>query len=520
MIPVKLIVLAAAAFFSFGCDDGDRSIQISEGQSDQDAAQNDLRDAGKDVAISDGTASDIRPNPDSGQVGAEYPPILVTVNAHGHNYGFPRQALQTGNFANMKATRYQKHRGEVMWLDEQARRVGAKMSYQLNGEYARDARLAEDDQHIRDLEAAGHSIGTHFHRFYLTEDDEFWQEFSAGQATFETVQRTWTDHIREVEAALGHPLLRCDPAAGSHDENDLLYPEFNIQIEPGGEVFSYTDWNIKPWNPYRRKVGTYCTEDSEGPRVAVASLGQVGSPEPQGLHSVHTTTSQLKRHFLMLLAEWREHERRGDPPKVWAWGIMTHPSSNHLYRDEMLDMFNFLAAFTDAETPRGTPIARFATDEEVAETFRTWEVENPGASSFDFDWESHLAWITQGTGSPQPYPYLLEGVTLGLRDCDYVGELESWDQHAVRVHQFTNVDIMRGLANESGQRSMTLGSNRLPVYLLWSDSGQGETIDFSSEKSGTLYVKDGISGAVTTADATRLTVTETPIVVSETNDYF
>jgi hypothetical protein len=199
---------------------------------------------------------------------------------------------------------------------------------------------------------------------------------------------------------------------------------------------------------------------------------------------------------------------------------MTHPSSNHLYRDEMLEMLNFLAEFVDAKTPRGTSIAQFATDTEVAEAFRAWEEDNPESSSFDFDWESHLSWITSGTGSAQPYPYLLEGVTLGLRDCDYVGEIDTWGSQAVTAHRFTNVEITRGQPNENGQRSMSVGGDRLPVYLLWSDSGHAETIDFSSQVEGQVFVKDGIRGTVSTAEAIHITVSETPIVVSETNLYF
>ena len=240
----------------------------------------------------------------------------------------------------------------------------------------------------------------------------------------------------------------------------------------------------------------------------------MGLAEPQGLHSVVTSVPQLQRRFLTLYAEWRRHERRGDPPKIWVMGIMTHPDQNAKYHAEMTAMFEFWSAFSERETPRGNRIAKFATDREIRDAYVAWETEHPGTSSFSFEWEAHLS------GDAQPFPYDIEGLVLGLKDSELVGELDTWHSQSVTAYELVNREILRGPANPSGQQTLTVGDTRLPVYLLWSDAGEDVTINFSGQELGTVFVKDARTGDVATADASMLTVTEAPIAVSATDEYF
>lgn len=453
--------------------------------------------------------------------GATYPPIYVLFNSHGHNYGFPVGADADPNFPQMKAQRYQAHRAEVIWLRDTTEAYGARMSFQLNGEYARDARLAGDADHIAELPGRGHSVGTHFHRYEFSGQNEFWTPYSAAEATFDRIQKTWSDHVGEVSMALGAPLIRIDGAttASAPDSGtwlEDLREAFDVRIEAGGEALSYTEWNIPPWNPYRRKRGTVLREDPASPIVALGGYPQIGLPEPQGLHALVTTVPQLERHFLMLLAEWREHERLGDPPKIWFIAFMSHPDQNAAYHGEVTELLEFLSDYVGEPTPRGTPMAAFATDEELLDVFEQWEAENPGVSSFDFDWEGYLA------GTPQPYPYTLLGVVEGLKDCEVTGPpLSAWSDQGVVAYPLAHRDIVRGPPNDNGQAPvLSVGDLGPAVYLLWSDAGAPATIDFSSEVPGTVFVKDGRSGEVTEADAAALVVPEHPIVVSQTDAFF
>ncbi len=455
----------------------------------------------------------------TGGAGPTYPPIHILFNAHGHNYGFPQGADTAPNFAQLKAQRYQAHRTEVIWLRDTAESVGARMSFQLNGEYARDARLAGDAAHIAELPARGHSVGTHFHEYVFSGSNEFWTPYTPNDATFDLVQQTWHDHITEVEMALGAPLLRVDGATIASDPNsdawmEDLRDQFDVRIEAGGEPLSYTEWAIPPWNPYRRKRGTPLSQDPTSPLLALGGYPQIGLPQPQGLHALVTTVPQLERHFLMLLAEWREHERLGDTPRIWSIAFMSHPDQNAAYHHEVSELMAFTREYVDMVTPRGTPVAEFSSDTQLRETYLAWEAEHPGLSSFDFDWAAHLA------GDLQPYPYTLEGVTLGLKDCEVTGPaLTTWADQGVVAYPMARREIVRGAPDAEGRTPvLSVGDLGAPVYLLWSDAGAAVTIDFSSAEAGMLYVKDGRTGEVTQAQASALAVPEQPIVVSPSSD--
>ena len=266
---------------------------------------------------------------------ASYPPILITINVHGHNYGFPEQASALDNWETTKQNRYDSDKEQILWIADLAESVGAQVNYQLNGEYCRDARVlnGDDTTHLEALEAAGHVMGSHFHMYRFSGENEFWKRVSTATASQTDLEQIWSDQVGECEQILGHSLFRIDPAIMSSlvDSEEIvedLREASQPQIEPGAETFSYTDWNQKPWNPYRRMRGTSLTEDPDRDILAVTSIGQVGQLVPAGKHQIMASVGQIQRQFLALVAEWRENEQLGLTPKVWQFGIMTHSPPN------------------------------------------------------------------------------------------------------------------------------------------------------------------------------------------------
>jgi hypothetical protein len=324
----------------------------------------------------------------SATIVVRHAPIYVTVNAHGHNYGLPQTAYQDfvrddnleGWFA-LKRQRYQTHRDEIMWLAEETERVGARMSYQLNGEYARDAFTimadvdGDDTEHLRDLVARGHAMSAHFHPFVLSDADEFWEDINRRVMTPELMDQLWADQLGSIETALGFGVLRADPAHERDTEAlmthfNALHERYGLTIENVGESFSTTHWAHRPWNTFRRDITTDLREDLSGPRVAVHSYPQVGREAPQGLHVVITTVPQLQRRFMDITLQWLYSQATGQTPRIWTFGIMTHPDSNARYADEMRDMLGWLEEMTQRESPFGGPIAEFVTDTELAQLLR------------------------------------------------------------------------------------------------------------------------------------------------------
>ena len=451
---------------------------------------------------------------------SSYPPILVTINVHGHNYGFPKHATILDSWETLKQDRYDSDKEQILWIADLAESVGAQVNYQLNGEYCRDARLlnGDDTAHLVALEDQGHVMGSHFHMYRFSGENEFWESVSTPTASQADLEKIWDDQIGECEQTLGHSLFRIDPAImSSLVDSDAIVEElteaYQPQIEPGAETFSYTDWNQKPWNPFHRMRGTSLTEDPNRDILAGASIGQVGQLVPAGKHQIMASVSQIQRQFLALVAEWRENERLGLTPKVWQFGIMTHPHQTITYQDEMQDVVEWFATWTEQATEQGNVIAEFATDAKVVERFEQWEESYPGESSFDYDWEAYLA------GNPEPYPYLLEGVSLGLKDAELDEQLTGWQAEGVTVFRLYKREVVRGPADGEGLRSMDVRNlYEEPLYLLWSTTGESVEIDFSAEQSGALYQVNSKTGGVTTVDAVSLTVPPTAMVVSAVED--
>lgn len=447
---------------------------------------------------------------------ASYPPILVTINVHGHNYGFPERATLLDNWESTKQNRYESDKEQILWIADLAESVGGLVNYQLNGEYCRDARLlnGDDSAHLAALEDQGHVMGSHFHMHRFSGHNEFWKLVSTSTASQADLEQIWSDQVGECEQTLGHTLFRIDPAISSSLVDSAAIVEdlkeaSQPQVEPGSETFSYTDWNQKPWNPYRRMRGTSLTEDPTRDILAITSIGQVGRLAPSGKHQLMASVPQIQRQFLSLVAEWREHERLGLTPKVWQFGIMTHPNQNITYQDEMQDIVEWLATWTEQTTAQGNVIAEFATDANVVEQFEQWEASYPGESSFDYDWEAYLA------GHPEPYPYLLEGISLGLKDAELDAQLNGWQTEGVMAFRLYKREVVRGPADSEGLRNMNIGDlYEEPLYLLWSTTGESVEIDFSAEQSGTLYQIDSQTGELSTVNAGSLTVPTAAVVVS------
>jgi len=503
LVPHRVFWLAATLMAPAGCSE-DKTAQAVTA----------------DLAASDtgpGTDTAGAPGDDTGQPSTDYPPILITIDVHGHNYDLP----YTGDGVEWwrdKRDRYLSDKEQILFVADLAESVGALANFQLNGEYCRDARVLltePDTDHLTLLAEGGHVMGSHFHNFRFTGEDEYWESVPKDAATEAVLRGIWNDQVTECETTLGTRLFRIDPAMVSSilDAGDVvneLKNEYGFEVEPVGEIFSYTDWSHKPWNPFRRQLDSKLLEDSTRTVLGLVSLGQVGQLEPEGKHQLMTTVPQIKRHFLAQVAEWREHERQGLPPKVWQFGIMTHPNQNRLYQDEMIEMVTWLAEWTEKTTAQGNMIAEFSTDPDVLARFEAWEEANPGASSFSFDWDAYLA------GETVPYPYSLEGLTMGLKDLELDTELDTWRAEGVTVYRLYRRPVLRGAADAEGLREMVISESvdDTALYLMWSNQGVDVEIDVSSEVDGALLQLDSTTGEISTVDSARLVVPTSAVLVS------
>lgn len=449
-------------------------------------------------------------------------PIYVMFKAHGHNYGFNAPMEDPAQWMLIKKNKYGERKAEVEWLRDEAEAYGMKMSFQLNGEYCRDARvlMQDDTSHIRELVTRGHSVGTHFHPYAFTGENEFWMHYDNNEVTPEVMESIWRTQIDEVALALGGSFRRIDPAGPrSTDELQALFQElileYGFDILPAGEVFTYTEWEHKPWTPFRQLHPTPLIEDPEGDWVGVTSIGQIGLVIPQGKHATSLGVGQIKRRFMMAYAQWLHMRLSGGPERIFQFGMMTHPDQNADYRDQVTELMRFFGEEVSSwKGPDGGPVVALVTDEELVDAFYEWEEENPGTSSFSFDYEAH------SEGEAQPYPYALEGITVGLKDAEMEGKVEALSTDEVQVFGLRYREIFRQPqpTQEPPERITGIGDLTEAVYLV--TSVNATTVDLSSLLNGTVYVKAGDTGVVTSADPAAIEVGVVPVLVSVTNAMF
>lgn len=460
-----------------------------------------------------------------------WPPIYVVLNVHGHDYQLSADLVGGQDWWAIKEQRYARHREEILWVRDEAERHGVRVSFQLNGEYARDARVlrtdgdGDDTDHIRDLVARGHSVGVHFHPARFTGVREFWEPLPMALVTPAVAREMFEHHVGEVEAALGASVRRVDPAldwssAEMIAEYVALMADFGLDLEPAGEDFSYTPWQGLPWSPFRRQSGSKLHEDPTSPWLTIPTHGQTGEAIPKGLHAVVGTVAQLERRFLELVAE-RDHARAtGQPWRVWAMGFLTHPDQNEQHRADVTALLDWLVSQFGPGSPR--PIVQFVTDAELASVYEVWEAASPGASSFDFDWEGWLASVFEPDVADEvAYPYAIEGVALGLADAEVVGRRDELVAQGIVIWELVHRAVDRGPRQASGvEPVLAVGEadSEHPLYLVYALTGEGR-FDVSAVVSGTLFVKDGVSGEVSMADATDLAIGATPLVVSASDLY-
>lgn len=456
-----------------------------------------------DTDVLDTDFADTDPT-DGAVVPVGQPPVRVTLTVHGHNYGFTEQQAQAPAWEQTKNIRYELDKAEIQWVADLAEWEDSTANLQLNGEFCADALRLGDTDWLVDLEQRGHMMGSHFHMYRATGINHFWAPVSTATATEQTLREIFSDHVTACEQVFGEPVYRVDPAINSPlVDEDVLVPDLTaakgVMAEPAGEAFSYTDWNHNPLTAFRRQVGTKLLEDPTRPVVGVSSMGQVGQLEPAGKHMLMASGAQLKRQFLVLLAQRRAAERAGEPPRVWQFGIMTHPFENAQYRDEIEDLVFWLADF------QADGLVEFVSDGELVDAVEDFEAQYPGVSSFSFDLDAWLA------GDEVAYPYGAEGFTRALLDAEVVGELDIPGVHAFELNHRA---VLRGPRNEEGVRSVAVGAPDAHLIALWPRDA-GTTVDLTPWLGDSAVVMTAVDGTLNTVDPSSLSVPPLGVVVTD-----
>ncbi len=437
-------------------------------------------------------------------------PIQVMVNAHGHNYQ-THATPEDPDWWSLKTEEFWAEHAALLSLAEQVEDAGGLLSAQLNGEFARDAALLvpEGLPQLEALLQSGHSFGAHFHDEALEEMEE-WLPLSDEGLTHEEHVRIWTDHIQAVEGLAGRTVLRVDAAMRGEeaDTQKALEDHHDVRLASAGDAFSYTPWAHSIWSPLRADQGLALTEDPSSPQVRLGVYSQIGKKQPSGLHALPTTVSQLQRHFLQVMAQWTWDQLDPAAPRVWTFGLMTHPDQLDLSLEELQAFLTWLEdTFGDRVGPSGQPVYELVSDEEVLQRHQEWERRWPRASSFDFDFEGWL------DGDCPVYPYPLEGLAIGLRDAEVVQEMRL--DPGLVGWTLQQREITRGTRRSDGWASVDVGELGATLWMLQSTNGSTTVLDLRERLPPEAMGIDLTTGRPVPLDLSAVTVSPMPALLIE-----
>jgi len=353
---------------------------------------------------------DNTPSPVSSQ-----PTINITMDLHCDPFN---QQLTL----NERRTFFQRQVANATWLMDFLEPYGVKVSFLAVGEFyefcVEDSEQAACLPLLTRLQASGGILGTHSHTEYYRGVHD-WPTIANAYTNPSTtdVRLVWDTNKQFTDTAVGLALGLTDTtaiaavntAAESHaqltDPNQLM-KEYGFTIREGGAnqiMASY--FSHVPWNPFRPGQ-TAITEDLTTTFVAIPQgmvIGHVGEHLGRWQDG---TSARKKTEFLQLYANWKERNRTGAAPKVWAfgWGVHTQDlDESSESRTAITDLIPWLRdEFVTKADSTGKPPARFASYIDVRNEYLAWETKHPGVSSFnyaatttDYSQYPYLAWANR-----------------------------------------------------------------------------------------------------------------------------
>ena len=316
-----------------------------------------------------------------------------------------------------RRTFFRRQLANATWLMDYLEPYGVKVSFLAVGE-CYEFCIEESEQAaclplLARLQKSGGILGTHMHTEYYRGVHD-WPAIANAYMNPDPsdVRKIWDTSKRFTDKAVSLALGLTDSAAiaaintaaESHaeltDPNQLM-EEYGYTIrEGGGDQVMSSYFSHVPWNPFRPGQ-TAITEDLTTKFVTIPQgmvIGQVG--EHLGIWQ-DGKSSRKKAEFLQLYANWKERNRTGAKPKVWAfgWGVHTQDlDEGSESRAAIMDLIPWLRdEFVSKTGSTGAPPARFASYIDVRNEYLTWETEHPGVSSFSY--------AAKNTDYSQ-YPYL------------------------------------------------------------------------------------------------------------------
>ena len=484
---------------------------------------------------------------------SEHPKIAINFNIH----------LDPGGRPNAEALKAElaRRRDNVVWLAEFLRTIEEAirpvLDIQMGGEHAEF--YLQDEMGfalLKGLWEEGHLVGTHMHRQTYLGEPHRWGNVGPSRRperprvpqgelltpgmlpetnTLDEVREQWRLNFQFTDKLIGkiadlknlEEIRKYNNHGNNHMPNNWesaenLFKDFGITVQTGGrnEVFNmlFDHDVLNPWRPSEQHA---LKEDlTNRDYVCVPQLAVVGNISPHFGVMQDLSLGAMQRRFLQIVAERREQQRQGLPPKIWNFGWTMHASDlnpedgpprrtrrgtpRHSRRAQIVEIVTWI---NENFLPE---VAVWKTSNQVAADFYAWEGENPGVSSFHYP-HRKVVW--------EDYPYVLRGAAGALMHSHFVSEVDGLVSDEVKLYELVRVQAnSEWVEDERGRpvarKVVEPGKAGDTTRLLfgWSQ-GDVHEVDLSRYGLGTVTLIDGVSGERRPAGAGSVPVGPKPIVV-------
>ncbi len=292
---------------------------------------------------------------------------------------------------------YWDRRAQIADTVDLAEAHGLRATILLSGPHAEWAVALGDEEFYREIQRAGHEIGTHALPTYR-HGDRTWLSgdiFDAGVADTEWGDhRAWVDQLVDPSTnttVCGYAPMEQMPALMADHGFTLDLSSAAVTAPDGSsrEAVAWPTLGHHPHQPFRPAddptPGHELAGDASAPYVTITHAAQVGRGEA---HGMPCAVEDYERYAHLLIDRWTAHQRvaaGADDDLVWVFGVLQHAWGEEDHLDDLAELLDVLDEIAlDADSDEGNAVATGATARQVLEEFEAWERAHPDEPGWSF----------------------------------------------------------------------------------------------------------------------------------------
>ncbi len=281
---------------------------------------------------------------------------------------------------------------DLVWFKKTCEKYGVKITALFNGSYVERAVKAGNTKVFKDLQSAGHEVGTHAHPYIQTGNLK-WKDVgsavnrSSPSFDMKIAEQVWKDNRAWVDKVIDPSTHKtsCISAYQWSNEGDFAkkYGFTNTAGQRNEYAISYTGYLAPhPFRPAKTAdEKRVLDEDPSQTFVMFDHYPQLGEPNAHAYFDC--TLPKITSDFEKRYSQWKN--ATGDEAgKIWTFGVLHHPGTV-TFRDQVEGFLKFIKEnYLGKKQPNGSPEVIWETVSGIRKVYDSWEKANPGKSSWKY----------------------------------------------------------------------------------------------------------------------------------------